>query len=49
MAGLLMVGEEQVGEFCARWLSHVQLFAAPWTVALQAPMLLEIFQARIQE
>ena len=44
-----MVGEEQVGEVCARWLSHVRLFAAPWTVALQAPMLLEIFQARIQE
>ena len=44
-----MGGEEQAGELSARWLSHVQLFAAPWTVAHQAPMLLETFQARILE
>ena len=23
---------------CAQWLSHVQLFATPWTVAPQAPL-----------
>ena len=49
MEGLLMEREELVGELCARWLRHGQLFAALWTVAHQAPMLLEIFQARILE
>ena len=44
-----MEREELVGELCARWLRHGQLFAALWTVAHQAPMLLEIFQARILE
>ena len=28
-------------------LSHVQLFATPWTVALQAPLSMGILQARI--
>ena len=32
---------------CAYLLSHVWLFATPWTVALQAPLSLEILQARI--
>ena len=31
---------------CAESLSHVQLFATPWTVAHQAPLSMEIFQAR---
>ena len=30
-------------------LSHVQLFATPWTVAHQAPLSMGIFQARILE
>ena len=30
-------------------LSHVQLFATPWTVACQAPLSLGILQARILE
>ena len=30
-----------------RVLSHVQLFANPWTVARQAPLAHGIFQARI--
>ena len=30
-------------------LSHVQLFATPWTVALQAPLYMGILQARIPE
>ena len=30
-------------------LSHVQLFVAPWTVACQAPLSMEFFQARILE
>ena len=30
-------------------LSHVQLFATPWTVALQAPLSMGILQARIPE
>ena len=34
---------------CAQWLSHVRLFVTPWTVALQAPLSIEIFQARILE
>ena len=28
-------------------VSHVQLFAIPWTVAHQAPLSMEFFQARI--
>ena len=28
-------------------LSHVQLFVTPWTAALQAPLSIGIFQARI--
>ena len=31
------------------WLSHVQHFATPWTVAYQAPLSMGIFQARILE
>ena len=27
-------------------LSHAQLFATPWTVARQAPLVHEVFQAR---
>ena len=30
-------------------LSHVRLFATPWTVVLQAPLSLGILQARILE
>ena len=30
-------------------LSHVQFFATPWTVALQAPLFMGILQARILE
>ena len=29
--------------------SHVQLFATPWTIALQAPLSMAILQARIVE
>ena len=32
---------------CTELLSHVQLFANPWTVALQAPLTVGIAQARI--
>ena len=35
---------------CCAWLiSHVPLFAAPWTVACQAPLSMGILQARILE
>ena len=34
---------------CAKSLSRVQLFATPWTVALQAPLSVGILQARILE
>ena len=34
---------------CAQSLSRVQLFAAPWTVAHQAPLSMGILQARILE
>ena len=34
---------------CACWLSHVQLFSTPWAVAHQAPLSMEILQARILE
>ena len=34
---------------CAQSLSYVQLFATPWTVAHQAPLSMEICQARILE
>ncbi|MDK7920333.1 hypothetical protein, partial [Aerococcus urinae] len=30
--------------FCLQSLSHVQLFATPWTVALQAPLSMEFFR-----
>ena len=30
-------------------LSHVQLFATPWTIACQAPLSVEFSQARILE
>ena len=33
-----------------KWLSHVQLFAIPWTIAYQAPPSVHgIFQARVLE
>ena len=32
-----------------KWLSHVRLFATPWTVAHQAPLSMGILQARILE
>ena len=32
---------------CVKLLSCVRLFAAPWTVAHQAPLSMGIFQARI--
>ena len=31
-------GEQYGGSFCAQLLSHVHLFATPWTVAYQAPL-----------
>ena len=34
---------------CAQLLSRVWLFATPWTVALQAPVSMGIFQSRIVE
>ena len=34
---------------CTQLLSHVQLFATPWTVAYQVPLSMGILQARIQE
>ena len=34
---------------CAQLLSHVQLFATPWTTAYQAPLSLGILQPRILE
>ena len=34
---------------CAQSLSHVQFFATPWTVALQAPLSMGILQVRILE
>ena len=34
---------------CAELLSCVRLFVIPWTVALQAPLSMGIFQARILE
>ena len=34
---------------CAWLLSHVRLFATPWTVARQAPLYLGILQARVLE
>ena len=34
---------------CIQLLSHVQLFATPWTVAHQAPLSMRLFQARILE
>ena len=34
---------------CYAVLSHVQLFVIPWTVANQAPLSMEILQARILE
>ena len=30
-----------------KWLSHVQLFVTPWTIACQAPLSMGILQARI--
>ena len=32
---------------CAESLSHIQLFATPWTVAHQAPLTMGFFQAQI--
>ena len=41
------------GEMISSWgwcmVSHVQLFAIPWTVAHQAPLSMEFFQARLME
>ena len=34
---------------CCALLSHVRFFATPWTVALQAPLSMEILQVRILE
>ena len=34
---------------CAQSLSHVQIFATPWTIACQAPLSMGILQARILE
>ena len=34
---------------CAKLLSHVWLFATPWTIDHEAPMSMEILQARILE
>ena len=35
--------------YCAESLSHVRLFATPWTVAYQASLSMGILQARILE
>ena len=35
--------------YCAQSLSCIQLFETPWTVAHQAPLSIEILQARILE
>ena len=35
--------------FSAKSLSHVQLFATPWTIAYQAPLSMGILEARILE
>ena len=32
-----------------KWLSRVQLFVNPWTIAYQAPLSMGFFQARILE
>ena len=32
---------------CGQSLNHVQLFVTPWTAACQAPLSMEILQARI--
>ena len=32
-----------------KFFSRVRLFVIPWTVALQAPLSMEVFQARILE
>ena len=34
---------------CVKLLSHVQVFETPWTVARQAPLLVEILHSRILE
>ena len=34
---------------CAQLFNYVQLFATPWTIACQAPLSKEFFQARILE
>ena len=37
------------GLYCAWPLSHVHLFATPWTAASQTPLSIGILQARILE
>ena len=32
-----------------KWLSHIQLFVTPWTVAYQVPLSMGFFQARVLE
>ena len=34
---------------CGQSLNHVQLFVTPWTAACQAPLSMEILQARMLE
>ena len=34
-------------DVCVQSLSHVQLFVNPWIVALEAPLIMGFFQARI--
>ena len=39
--------EPMVHVLCAQSLSHVEIYAIPWTVACQAPLSMGILQARI--
>ena len=41
--------QKHVKQKCAQSLSHVLLFATPWTTAWQAPLCMGILQARILE
>ena len=34
---------------CTWWLHHARLFATPWTGACQAPLSMELLQAKILE
>ena len=46
---IFSVGRRTHSVTCAWLLSHVWCFATPWTIACQAPLSIEILQARILE